>query len=111
MNNLVEMVGFACLCIRMDLSSIVSLNSHFEEQTGLSAHHLLHKPIDQIDDNSLKLQLETAIQHITQDPSQIYSDSLECNGSPFQITAQGVFGTESIAYILVAFIPESEEAA
>ncbi len=111
MNNLVEMVGFACLCIRMDLSSIVSINSHFEEQTGLSAHHLLHKQIDQIDDNSLKLQLESAIQQITQDPSQIYSDSLECNGVPFQITAQGVFGVESISYILVAFIPESEEAA
>lgn len=111
MNNLVEMVGFACLCIRMDLSSIVSLNSHFEDQTGLSAKHLLHKQIDQIDDSSLKLQLEAAIQQITQDPSQVYSDSLECNGIPFQITAQGVFGTESIAYILVSFIPESEEAA
>lgn len=111
MNNLVEMVGFACLCIRMDLSSIVSLNSHFEEQTGLSANHLLHTQIDQIDDNSLKLQLEAAIQQITQDPSQIYSDSLECNSTSFQITAQGVFGVESVAYILVAFIPESEEAA
>jgi len=111
MNNLVEMVGFACLCIRMDLSSIVSVNSHFEEQTGLSTKHLLHNQIDQIDDNALKLQLEAAIQQITQDPSQIYTDSLECNGIPFQITAQGVFGTESVAYILAAFIPESEEAA
>lgn len=111
MNNLVEMVGFACLCVRMDLSSIVSVNAHFEEQTGLSTKHLLHTRIDQIDDNSLKLQLESAIQQITQDPSQIYTDSLECNGIPFQITAQGVFGTESVAYILVAFIPESEEAA
>ena len=111
MNNLVEMVGFACLCIRMDLSSIVSISSHFEEQTGLSTKHLLHNRIDQIDDNSLKLQLETAIQQITQDPSQIYSDSLECNGIPFQITAQGVFGTESVAYILVAFVPENEEEA
>jgi len=111
MNNLVEMVGFACLCIRMDLSSIVSVNSHFEEQTGLSTKHLLHKRIDQIDDNSLKLQLESTMQHITQDPSQIYSDHLEFNGIPFQITAQGVFGAESVAYILVAFIPENEEVA
>ena len=111
MNNLVEIVGFACLCIRMDLSSIVSLNAHFEEQTGLSANHLLHTQIDQIDDNSLKLQLEAAVQQITQDPSQIYNDSLECNGTSFQITAQGVFGSDSLAYILVAFIPENEEAA
>ena len=111
MNNLVEMVGFACFCIRLDLSSIVSLSSHFEEQTGLSADHLLHKQIDQIDDNSLKLQMEAAINQINQDPSQIYSDSLECNGTSFQITAQGIFGTESVSYILVAFIPESEEEA
>ena len=109
MNNLVELVGFACLCLQVETSSIVAINSAFESQTGLSQEYVLHQEIENVGDMSLKLQLQTLSDQITQDPSQIYTDQLEFNNTAFQVTAQGVFGHQDVAYILVAFIPADGE--
>lgn len=106
MANLVELIGFAGLCIQLDNSSISAINQQFEEQTGLDIEHLLHQPIDQISDTSLQLNLKNAIEKISENPHQMFVDQLEFNGSPFQVTAQGVHGADQLSYILVAFIPE-----
>ncbi len=109
MNNLVELVGFACLCIQVETSSIVAMNSAFEQQTGLSSEYVLHQNIEDVGDMSLKQQLQNVSEQVTQDPSQIYTDHLEFNNTSFQVTAQGVYGNHTVVYILVAFIPETEE--
>ena len=106
MTNLVELIGFASLCIQLDTQTIVSLNQPFEEQTGLARDQLLHQSIDQITDTSLQLNLKNIIENVSQNPSQIFTDQLEFNGNPFHITAQGVHGEAALSYILVAFIPE-----
>ena len=108
MNNLVELVGFACLCVQLETSSVVAMNDAFEQQTGLSPEYILNQDIENIGDMSLKLQLQAVLDQVTQDPSQIYSDQLEFNHTNFQITAQGVYGDQSLAYILVALIPVEE---
>ena len=111
MNNLVELVGFACLCIQVETLSIISMNSAFEQQTGLSSEYVLNQNIEDLDDIPLKLQLQAVSEQVTQDPSQIYTDHLEFNHTSFQVTAQGVYGNHTVSYILVAFVPETEEGA
>ena len=108
MLNLVELVGFACLCIRMDTLSISAVNSVFEQQTGIASDQILHQNIEKIDDVPLQLQLKAVVEKSSADPSNIHSDQLEFGGTPFQINSQGVHGVDSLAYVLVAFIPEEE---
>ena len=110
MSNLVELVGFACLCVQVETSSIVSMNTAFEQQTGLSSEYILNKNIEDVGDMSLKLQLQAVLEQVTQDPSQMYSDHLEFNHINFQITAQGIYGEQSLAYVLIALIPEEGES-
>ena len=111
MTNLVELVGFACLCIQMETSSITAVNSVFENQTNISPDSLLHQPVDSISDMSLQLNLKEVMEKVVQNPAEIHTDSIEFNGSSFQVTAQGVYGSGQIAYILVAFIAESAETS
>ena len=111
MANLVELVGFAGLCLRLENQTVSAVNQAFEEQTGLSANQILQQPIDQISDTSLKLNLKNAIEKVRENPSQIFIDQLEFNSSPFQVTAQGLHGEQELSYIILAFIPEPEEAA
>ena len=111
MANLVELIGFPSLCLRLENQTVSAVNQAFEEQTGLSAGQILQQPIDQISDTALKLNLKNAIEKVRQNPSQIFIDQLEFNSSPFQVTAQGVHGDQELSYIILAFIPEPEEAA
>ena len=110
MSNLVELVGFACIAIQLDTSSITAVNSQFSAQTGLSEDKILHQHIDSIEDVPLQLNLKEALEKVSQNPIELYVDKIELNSTPFQVTAQGVYGAKELAYILVAFIPESEEA-
>ena len=109
MENLVEMTGFASLCLRLDNSTISALSQNFEEQTGLSSDQILNQPMDQITDTSLQLNLRNVIENITNNPSQIFTDQLDFNGVPFHVTALGILGEGAVSYILVAFIPESPD--
>ena len=110
MSNLVELVGFACMAIQMETSAITAVNSQFSDQTGLSGDKILHQPIDSIEDIPLQLNLKEAVEKVSQNPAELHIDQIELNSNSFQVTAQGVYGAKELAYILVAFIPESEEA-
>lgn len=107
MSNLVEMVGFPCLAIQLESSIVTAMNQQFEEQTGLSTDTILNQNLEDMLDVSLKLNLQSAIEFLNDNPQQIYTSELEFKSQPFQVTASGVFGTEEMAYILVSFIPMS----
>ena len=109
MKNLTELVGFPCICIQADTLNIIEINSQFENQTGLQIDKLLHHSIDSIKDVALQQHLKEIVERVTQNPNEIYVDQLDFNSNPFQVTAQGVYGSKDIAYILVAFIPGIEE--
>lgn len=109
MSNLVELVGFPCLAIDVESLNILAINQQFEDQTGLSVEQLLNASLEDISDMSLQLNLKSAVENVNQNPSQIHTDQLEFNSHPFQVTASGVLGSKQLAYILVSFIPMSEE--
>lgn len=106
MSNLVELVGFPCICIQIDSSTIIAVNAQFEPQTGLPNEKLLYQPIDSIEDVPLQLNLKEAIEKVSSNPSETHVDQIEFNSNSFQVTAQGIYGNKELAYILAAFIPE-----
>ena len=108
-SNLVELVGFACLCIQIESNLTIALNNQFEEQTGISGQSLLHQPIDQISDMALQLNLKELVNSVKGNPIQIHEDKLELNSQSFHITAQGIHGQKELEYVLVVFIPEATE--
>ena len=114
MNHMIEMIGYPTLGIDMESSKIQGISAQFEEETGVSAERILHCSIQDIEDQSLKLNLNNLMERIQQYPHEIASDSLEFSGVEFQLSAKGIYGKDELAYALVSFIPtmnqEQEEA-
>ena len=112
MNQMIQMIGYPTLGINMESRKVEDASGDFEEETGISTDRILNSSVDDIDDQALKLNITGLLDRVEQHPGEIASDSLEFSGVEFQLTAKGVYGMDSIAYILISFIPvnSGEEA-
>ena len=109
MNHMIEMIGYPTLGIELESMKIMDASAHFEEETGVSTERILNQNIQDIDDQALKLNLNNLIEKVRQYPQEIASDSLEFSGVEFQLSAKGIYGKDSLAYVLISFIPINQE--
>ena len=108
MNHLIEMIGYPTLGVNMERMNIEAVSAHFEEETGLSSERILNQQVSDIDDQALKLNLQTLLDKVLKHPHEVASDALEFSGVEFQLSAKGVYGKDSLAYALVTFIPTQQ---
>ena len=114
MTHIIEMIGYPTLGIDMESQKIQGASAHFEEETGVSVERILNSYVQDIEDQSLKLNLTGLLEKVQQYPHEIASDSLEFSGTEFQLSAKGIYGKEGLAYTVISFIPTSgqqEEAS
>ncbi len=109
MNDMIEMIGYPTLGIEMESMKIQGASASFEEEIGISSERILNYSVQDIDDQSLKLNLTTLLERVQKHPQEIASDSLEFSGIEFQLSAKGIYGKEGLAYTLISFIPMNQE--
>lgn len=110
MNNLVEVVGFPALSINIEQETVASLNSNFTDQIGLA--EILHQPVADISNNSLKEHLQDLIEQGKNNPQEIAFGEIALNQMNLQSTCQFIMGKKSPAYAIITFMsPEAEEGA
>ena len=109
MNHLIELIGYPTLGINMERMNIEAVSAHFEEETGVSTERILHRPVDELEDQALKLNIKTLIEKVQQHSHEIAYDSLEFSGVEFQLSAKGIYGKDNLAYTLITFIPTNQQ--
>ncbi len=102
MNNLVEIIGFPSLCVNMEDETVASLNSNFTEQIGFS--EILHQPLSDISDSSLKEHLFTLIEQGKNNPQELAFGEIHFNQMDLQSTCQFIIGKKSPAYAIITFM-------
>ncbi len=105
MQNIVNLVGFAAITLNPVDKSISAINDHFLNQIGQN-QNWVGIAVDKVLDQALKLNLQGLIEKVLAAPSQIANDQLEISSQNYDISAQGVYGTSSLAYIIVVFVPK-----
>jgi hypothetical protein len=108
MTNLVELIGFAAMGIRANDLAVCAVNQSFESRIAMSAAQLTTLNINQLNDQALKLSVKDLIERVDANPDQMASNNLEFSGLDFQVVAQAVYGTSSIAYYLIVLLPKGE---
>lgn len=106
--NIVQLVGFAAITIHPQDKIILSANEHFLNQIGTSGSWT-QLPVDQILDQALKLNLQSLIERVQADHTQIVTDQLDIADQNYHISAQGLVGAKDLSYILVVFVPHRAE--
>ncbi|RME17037.1 MAG: FHA domain-containing protein [Bdellovibrio sp.] len=110
MNNLVELIGFPAIAIDAKDRNIMAANEAFSEKTGIPTESLLHQNVEDLLDQSLRLQLIDLIDQIEQNPEGSVNSQLEFSGVNHEIVLQPVLGTQNIAYYLAVILPLPEDA-
>ena len=107
MNNLVEIIGFPAICINVEEEIVASLNSNFSDQVGFS--EILHQPLSEILDSSLKDHLLHLLEKGKTNPQEIVFDEIYLNQMKLQSTCQFVMGKQNPAYAIVTFMSSEAE--
>lgn len=105
MSNLLEMIGFGAMAVNASDRTISAMNPLFEEKSRLNNNEHLYMPVSDIPDQALNLSLLDLLDRVEAQPDEIATNDLEFNGESFQIAAQGVQGSSSIAYFLIVLLP------
>lgn len=105
MQHLVNLVGFPALTINAD-KVITGANHHFLSHIGAQGQWS-NMPLQNITDQSLKLNLQNLVDAISANPSQMATDQLEIAGQNYELSAQAIMGSKAMAYVIVVFVPKS----
>jgi len=105
MQNIASLVGFPAMAIMINNKSIATVNTHFDTQLG-NGQSWVGLTLDKILDQALKLNLQSLTDRVIANPNVIIQDQLEISNQAYDLSAQGVMGTQGLSYILVVFIPK-----
>lgn len=106
--NLVELMGFAALGVRAADLSIAAVNQAFEARVGSTAANLTTTTVNEISDQALKLSIKDLLERVDANPDELATNQLEFSGSSFNVVAQGIYGSQKVAYYLVVLLPAEE---
>jgi signal transduction histidine kinase len=107
-SNLVELIGFACMGIRHSDLSIAAVNQALEQRIGISSSILATQSLNELADQALRLSVKDLIERVEAAPDELAANDLDFSGQSYQIVAQAIFGTSSIAYFLIVLLPKAE---
>ncbi len=108
MQNIVNVVGFPALTVQAHDRVISAVNEHFLNKIAQN-QQWVGITVDQILDQALKLNVSSLLEKVAAAPSQVANDQLEIANENYEISAQGIQGATSIAYVLLVFIPATKE--
>lgn len=106
MQNIVNVIGFPALTVRPEDRVITAANEHFLTHIGQGGNWT-HIEVDQVLDQALKLNILSLLEKINLNPSQMAQDQLEISNQNYEISAQSIYGSKNIAYVLIVFIPKA----
>ena len=109
MNNLVEIIGFPSLSVDLQNDTVASVNSNWTDQIGIE--DILHSPLQNISEESLKTELGNLIEQGRANPQEISFGEIYLKGARLQMTCQFVMGAQDPAYAIITFMPDEKEAA
>ena len=107
-SNLVELMGFAAMGIRAHDLSVAAVNGALEGRLNMPAADLTSRTLNELSDQALKLSVKDLITRVDQSPDELATNDLEFSGNKFQVVAQGIYGSNKIAYYLVVLLPTEE---
>jgi hypothetical protein len=108
MNQLVQMIGFPCIAVSFQDRFIQSVNSTFEQITGLQQSDVVLRSINDLSDQALRLSLLDLVERLALAPNEPVHHPLEFSGVGYQIIGRAVWGDSSIAYMLFSIVPQGE---
>ena len=109
MTNLAHLMGFPTIVILAEDRTIGTFNDAFGEKNNLNINDYMGAPLSSITDQSLKLSLEDLVERSIETPHQLATNELDISGINHEIAAQSIYGLKSVSYVLISFIPLSEE--
>lgn len=98
--QLTSLCGFPAMGIMLHDQSIAAINEEFEKITGVGNNQMLHQAYMNIHDQALRLSIKDLLERIQLNPTDIATNEIEFGGSPFQLAAKAVAGSDSPAYCL-----------
>jgi pSer/pThr/pTyr-binding forkhead associated (FHA) protein len=101
--NLTEMVGYACLIISGPDEVVLDYNPYFEELTNL--YDLKGSRVSEIADTALQQNINDLIERLRDTPESMEQNDFEFSGVPYKVKMHGVNGGQEIAYYICVFIP------
>ncbi|MBE8221686.1 MAG: FHA domain-containing protein [Bdellovibrionales bacterium] len=100
-NSLVKLIGHASIIIDYKSHKIISANS---ESDQLFSGSLLHQEVENLSDQSLKLNLQDLLERSKQEDN--VSGFIELQDYTYNIDLQLLFGLRSVDYALLVFTPK-----
>lgn len=100
--NLCSIISNPAMAITTS-GNFLALNAEAESFLSEIEANLIHQPLDQIYDESLKLSLQDLLQRTLDNPNLIQSNQLEFSGINMEIDAQGIGKSSDLDYILICF--------
>ena len=82
MENLINMIGFPAIGIKLPDQIIEALNPGFEEKSNHAASDLLHGGLENIMDQALRLSIQDLIEKAQANPDEVAVNQLEIGGEP-----------------------------
>lgn len=98
--NLARIVQDAAIILDNE-KRIISVNTAFEDLTGMRLLTIQNQSIEILQDQALKLNLEDLWQKSNSQPSQISSSTLDISGTEYEIDAQAVTNGEKVNYTII----------
>ncbi len=89
---------------------IVAINQTCENLIGANDGILVNQSIDEINDQSLLLNVKDLISQSEESPEQIFNNKLEFSSIEYNIKIVAIGGTEAIKYFVITISKEFEES-
>lgn len=107
--NLMQLMGYPCILVSKESSSIVNLNPAFESLTGFTSDKLVGSRVSEIPDPAMQQNFLHLINQSEMNMSQINSDNLELSGHMFTLSCQALASVSGeIEYFLITVMPTAE---
>lgn len=105
--NLINMIGYAAVIISANDEVILEYNPYFEELTNL--YDLKGTRIADLSDQALQQNISDLIDRLRESPDAVTENEFEFSGVPYEIKAQGIYGSSQPAYFVCVFFPVEVE--
>lgn len=89
---------------------IIAININCENLIGANDGILLNKSVDEVNDQSLLLNIKDLISQSEESPEQIFSNKLEFSSIEYNIKILAIGGVETIKYFVITISKEFEES-
>lgn len=107
--NLVGLIGFPACAISPADQNFLATNEHFNFNISQGANWT-HTQVSNVLDQSLRENLLDLVHRSSEEAQVMASNDWSLGADLYTVTAQAVYGSKEVAYILIVFLPQNEGA-